>query len=242
LLVVAFVVFAGQSNAVGNGMTAETLPVDAFTPDPLTYIWNDAEGWFEMLRPAVNTGTANRPEAWGPEVGYAAAFRREHPDEILIIVKSAKGSTGLAADEDALDWSPDSEGELFDQTAGIVARARAYIGGAEVDAVFFTQGEQDAVLEETAAAYQHNLTTWLEAVRDQWMGDPEGRIGFSLLAGGTPYADEVREGQLLADEADPLADSFATRDLPAQADGLHFAPEAYLEIGARFLGLYDAWI
>jgi hypothetical protein len=239
---VAFVVFAGQSNAVGYGMNADTLPLDAWTPDSLTYIWNDAEGWYEMLRPAQNTGTANHPECWGPEIGFAAEFRRQNPDEILIIVKSAKGSTGLAADGAALDWSPDSDGELFDQTSAVVARARAYIGGAEVDAVFFTQGEQDAVQPETAAAYADNLTQWLAAVRREWMDDPDGHIGVSLLAGGTPYAAEVRHGQQLADAADPFAESFATHDLTAQADGLHFAPESYLEIGVRFLALYDGWV
>ena len=33
-----------------------------------------------------------------------------------IVVFGATGSTGLAADPDGLDWSPNSEGEMFDLT------------------------------------------------------------------------------------------------------------------------------
>src|SRR4051812_32807820 len=100
----AFVVLAGQSNALGYLNTGAA----DYAFDDLTYIWNNvATGWERMI-PGVNTGTPNNPTAWGPEVAFAQDFRASHPDEVLMIVKSVQGSTGVAADPVAMDWSPSS--------------------------------------------------------------------------------------------------------------------------------------
>ncbi len=237
----AFVVFAGQSNALGFGMSAETLAPGHGQPDPLTYIWNNETQVFEIMQPGVNTGTAANPEAWGPEVGFAREFRQDHPSEALFIVKSAKGSTGLQQDPDRLDWSPRSEGELFDLTAARVDAARAALGNPDVDAVFLVQGEQDGFVESWAQGYQANMTEWLSAIREAWMQDPEGRIGFARIADSTPFFDTVRAAQSRADANDPLAASFDTDGYEMQTDGLHYGAEGLLRIGANFESFLDAW-
>ncbi len=238
----SLVVFAGQSNALGFGMDASTLPANYWRGDPRTFIWNNETGGFEVMTPGVNTGTLKNPGAWGPEVAFAATFRQDHPDEALFIVKSAKGSTGLAADPNRLDWSPQSEGEMFDLTTQRVADARAALGGMEVDGVFFVQGEQDAFDEDAAQAYGDNLQAWIAAVRDEWIADEDGKVAFARINDSTPWFETVRWAQYVTDAEDPFAASFDTYDDMMQADGLHYAAEGHLAIGGQFYSLYDGWV
>jgi hypothetical protein len=239
---VAFVVFAGQSNALGWGMSAETLPLQFSQLDWGTFIWNnEAAGW-ELMMPGLNTGTPKNPQAWGPEVAFARAFREANPFEPLFIVKSVKGSTGLAEDPHRLDWSPNSEGELFDLTAERIQAARESLWGLEVDAVFIVQGEQDAFFADMASAYADNMSQWLAAIRAEWMGDADGQIAFARIADTTPHNDAVQMAQLAVDEADARAWSFDTAEFQLQdGDQLHFAAEGYLQIGRSFYSLYDDW-
>jgi hypothetical protein len=238
---VAFVVFAGQSNALGFGMSPETLPLGYGAPDPLTFIWNNYAQVYEVMQPGVNTGTVANPRAWGPEVAFAREFRQDHPNDPLFIVKSVKGSTGLEQDPDRLDWSPRSEGELFDLTTDRVAAARAALGNPQVDGVFLAQGEQDAFVHSWAMNYQANLTEWLSAIREAWMHDPGGRIAYTRIADSTPFFETVRWAQVVADANDRLAESFDTYSYDRQADGLHYAADALTQIGANFEAYFEAW-
>jgi hypothetical protein len=238
-LIVAFVVFAGQSNALGYGMDRSTLPGDAAAPLGSTFIWNN-DGWrWEVMQPGVNTGTPAHPQAWGPEVAFALGFRAGHPDEPLYIVKSVKGGTGLAQDPDAMDWSPASRGEMFDLTTQRVAVARATLHGPVVDAVFLFQGEADAMTATAAAAYEANLRDWLAAIRADWMRDPQGEIAFGRISDQAPFVEQVREAQAAVDRDDLYAASFDTCDFAMQDDGLHYAAGAFLEIGVSFYAAFE---
>jgi hypothetical protein len=237
----AFVVFAGQSNALGFGMRRETLPAEYAQIDWWTWIWNNDTGGFQVMVPGFNTGTANNPQAWGPEVAFAHQFHQEHPGEILFIVKSAKGSTSLAQNDDGLDWSPTSQGELFDLTAERVGAARQFLGDMAVDAVFIVQGEQDGFDPDAAAVYGENLTAWLNAIRHDWMGRDDGRVAFAQIADTHEGFHAVREAQAAVDAADPFAASIDAGYLPLQADGLHYAAEGFLQIGQGFYSLFDDW-
>ena len=246
------VVFAGQSNAEGYRMTAETLPAMLAGFDyGKTWIWGGAHGKQEWLplRPAQNTGDLDNPHAWAAELAFARDFRRSHPDDTLLIVKQASGSTGLARDEAAADWSPESRRELFDFMGRTIMKARegyaAWTGKAapKVETVFWMQGEEDALDPAKAAAYQENLTAFLARVRSDWMDDPNGkvvagRIGTSIQL---PHAADVRAGQLRADHADRNLATFDTADFPMQPDGIHYAPAGYLDMGHAAHRLWDDW-
>ncbi|HEY8574169.1 sialate O-acetylesterase [Phenylobacterium sp.] len=236
----AFVIFAGQSNALGFGMDGSTLPGEYGKPDPLTLIWSSRAQAFEVMQPGVNTGTANTPAAWAAEVAFARAFRQANPKEPLYIVKSAKGSTGLAADPQRIDWSPSSTGEMFDATAAEVAAARAAAGVGAVDAVFIVQGEQDATQAAWADAYGRNVTDWFAAIRTRWMADPEGPIFFARVGEPLAHAQAVSRAQALADAADPHAASVETTHFLLQADSLHYSAAAHLEMGQAFGRLFVA--
>src|SRR5262249_38921303 len=82
---VALVVFAGQSNALGFGMDRASLPSEDVSLGR-TFIWNGEGRYWELMQPGHNTGTAVEPEAWGPEVAFAQAFRAANPDEPPYIV------------------------------------------------------------------------------------------------------------------------------------------------------------
>lgn len=234
-----FVVFAGQSNALGYGMDRSTL--ENAEVGSLTFIWNPARGCWEPMAPGVNTGTAANPEAWGPEVGFAQAFHRDNPFEPLFILKSAKGSTSLAAAPDGLDWSPESHGELFDQTTDQITLAREALHGADVDATFLFQGEQDAADATMAADYAENLRGWLAAIRDQWMRNPDGAVAYGRVNDDLPFVDAVRLAQVEVDREDQRAVSFETDGFVMQADMLHYAATGFLEIGRSFFSALESW-
>jgi hypothetical protein len=238
----AFVVFAGQSNTGGAYMDASTLPA-AWKADPLTLIWDDQTKAWAQMQPGVNTGFGDMKSAWGPEVKFAMDFRAEHPDEVLRIVKSAWGGTQLAYGPEQwnYDWSPNSTDELFDRTTAAIRDAGAAAGGLRPTAVFYGQGEEDANFQAAANAYAQNLPELFTAIRDEWMHDPTGKIGFYRIAGTPPYAAEVRYGEARTDELDPNAESFDSRPYPLLADGVHFSAAAHQMAGDEYFRLYEAW-
>lgn len=238
----AFVVFAGQSNMGGLYMDASTLP-QPWNPDPLTLVWDAGQKAWAPLQPGVNTGYGDQLQAWGPEVPFAQAFRAAFPDEVLRIVKTAHGGTGLERDPAQwhYDWSPSSDDELFDRAAALIREAGAAVGGLRPDAVFWGQGEEDGTKWASARAYLDNLPAFFAGVRNEWMGDPAGRIGFFQVGGAPPFAGEVRRAQQLTDEWDGRAESFDTLSFPMQSDALHYSAEGYRMVGAEFLRLYAGW-
>jgi hypothetical protein len=177
------------------------------------------------------------PKGWGPEVEFAIDFRAAHPSDTLYIVKSVFGGTALAQDTTAnhADWSPQSGGELFDQTSQLIAQASAAAGGLAPRAVFFGQGEEDANSSAAANAYGDNLAAFFTAVRSQWLHDANGKIGYFQIGTSPPYSSAVRAGEQRVDQADPNATSFDAAGFPLQPDGLHFAGRRAEHRGRRLL-------
>jgi Ca2+-binding RTX toxin-like protein len=237
-----FVVFAGQSNMGGWAQDASTLPA-SWRPDPLTFIWNAQSHAWEQMQPGVNTGYGAFTQTWGPEVQFAVDFRAEHPGEPLHIVKVLAGGTQLALDATpgVGDWSPSSQGELFDDVTQIVHEARVALDYLRPTAVFWGQGEEDAVHPDAAAAYGQNLAQLFAAMRSEWLQDPQGKIGFFRIGTTPPYADEVRAGELATDQADANADSFDAAGFPKQSDSLHYTNVGLDTVGDGFYQLYRSW-
>lgn len=238
----AFVVFAGQSNTGGYGMSPWTLS-QSWTPDPLTLIWDHAAKTWTPMQPGVNTGYGDQRQAWGPEVQFAREFRAQYPGEVLWIVKEAHGGTSLAQDLGAwrYDWSPESGGELFDGTGALIAEAGAAAGGLRPDAVFFGQGEEDATDWNEAAAYAGNLAAFIAAVRAEWIGDAAGKVGFFQIGPNWPYAAQVRAAQAAVDQADPNAASVDTQGLAFQGDATHYAASGLETIGRSYFQFFHGW-
>jgi hypothetical protein len=223
------VVVAGQSNALGYGLSGGDLP-PGVAPDPQVRIWDGAR--FAVMAPGRNTGSPNYPASWGPETGFARAWRAAHPDRTLYVVKYARGSTPLAASP-GRDWAPASR-ELFEETAGAVTAARAALEhqGLEprVAAVLWMQGEADAVDPAKAAAYRANLTDLLVAIRRRW-AEPDTPVVVGLIPHFGARAAQVRAAQAEVDAADPRTVTVDALGLPMQPDGLHIAAAGQLRLG-----------
>lgn len=211
----------GQSNALGFQVTAAELP-SWYATNSRVQIWDGSA--FVTMNPGTNTGTPANPGAWGPEVGYAAAWLDDpaNAGQTLYVVKSVKGSTGLASDGAEQDWSPSSTGELFDATTAKLNAAKAALTGPFHTTALWFQGEQDAASSAKAAAYGTNLAGLETAAATSWAVDDfqYGRISTSLA-----YNDVVQGYQ---------PDGFATDDSVKQSDGLHFTGAAQIDHGAEF--------
>lgn len=241
-------IFAGQSNAGGYGMSPSTLPSTLATANyGQTYVWGGSYGtpWFGVYQPGVNSGNSNLPTMWGPEAQFAYDFRQANPTETLIIVKVTQGSTTLASNASAMDWSPSTH-ELFDLTTSNIQAARSALAanGVTVDheVVLWMQGESDAGSAATAAAYGANLTDFLAHVRTDWLHDADGKVAVGRIADSPmAYDGVVRTAQRAVDQADPDTLSFNTIGFPMQADGLHYAAGGHVALGASFFDAFDVW-
>lgn len=243
-------VFAGQSNSLGYGMSAATLPAPLQGANlGQTYIWGGSYGapYWGVMQPGVNTGNENAPGAWGEEVQFAYDFRQAHPDDVLLIVKVALGSTTLAAGPD-LDWAPGSH-ELFDLTTANINRARAAFMAAQgVEAprpsvVFWGQGESDAGTQEGAAAYHDNLEDFLAHVRSDWMHDPAGKVVASRIT-DSPWLNHnlaVRQAQWQVDQEDANLVTYKTIGFDMQPDLIHFDAGGHIARGHADYAAFDGW-
>jgi hypothetical protein len=217
-------IVAGQSNALGYGVTRAELPA-RIAPDPRVRIWSG--GRFVTMRPGVNTGTALNPDAWGPEAEFADRWRRGHPKGGLYIVKVTKGSTGVAPDPRELDWAPRSR-ELYAETTAAVAAARAALREPVATVVLWHQGEQDAADRAKAAAYAANFAELRRRMLATW-GDPQlivARINGTLWAGSPVRAVQDRYG------------AYSTDGFPLQRDRLHLSAEGQVRNGAAAYSEY----
>jgi len=236
------VIFAGQSNALGYGVTTAA----PYTPTARVQIWADTNGdgvgdaWNYML-PGTNTGTPTNPTVWGPEVEFANRWLADHATGYLWIDKIAKGSTGLAQDATQLDWSPHSTGEMYDiATASIHAAHDNLIGSPYAftnwDAIERMQGETDATDQTKADAYAANLAEFATDARTDWNA-PEIVVGRITDTAGT-YNLTVRQAQWGDDQSDSQMVSFKTIGFEMQSDNLHYDANGQISLGNAF---YDAF-
>lgn len=237
--------FTGQSNVLVHKLTGADLPA-GYTPSALIQIYNNVTGVVEMYNPGANAGTIAQPGAWGPELGFALRWQQDHPEETLVMVKTAKGSTGLAQDSGELDWSPASTNELFDQASANFANTIAYLQARGVDAklstVFVMQGEQDAVNEAKAAAYASNGQGLIAAARAEW-GDAATTfvLGKINTAAGLQFDDVIRAAQDTLDLADANTFTVDTLGFGTQAgDLLHFSASGAVSLGNAYYDTYAA--
>ena len=191
-------------------------------------IWRD--GRFQPFAPGVNTGGPNTPQAWGPEVEFVRRWRADHPGQRLYLVKAAKGSTGVAPDPSAWDWSPASRGEQYDLATAQVQAAKAQLPDLERVVVLWIGGENDTVSPAKAAAHERSLSALFARMRsDWWIAGPTivmARIADEWDAGGPVRAAQTKLG------------GFSTDAMSMQPDGAHLSAAGQVQLGGAF---YEAW-
>lgn len=227
-------ILAGQSNMVGQGVTAELTPDQRDSPANVT-----------LQVKAGPTEFFDR-ERFGPEATLAMRLAGAFPERELIFVKHAAGGTSLLA------WAPDwdearaeitgnaSAGPLYSQLVELLDRRG--LRNAQVGAVFWMQGERDSLFEGPAHDYFDNLRALVGAFRRD-LNDPG--LPFLLgLANPLPARytelDVVQAAQRRAAAGIAHVHLIETEGLSRHDDGVHYDTEGILELGRRFAEAYLA--
>ena len=222
-------ILAGQSNMVGQGVTAELTADQMTTPSNVTYLMETGEtGLFDRAR-------------FGPEVSLVPRLAQAWPDRELIFVKHAVGGTSLLAwapvwDAARAELTRNAEaGPLYTQLLAILDRHELR-GDAEIGAVFWMQGESDARYPEVAAEYFDNLTTLIAAFRD----DLQNTELLFVMGRANPSPERYTELPVVQRAQQRTADDLAavrlidTEGLSKHDDGVHYDTAGVLELGRRF--------
>jgi len=177
----------GQSNAEGFGQVgsqAGQLDPQAYphlvNPQANVKIFHFPTGTWEPLHATINTQTVltlPQPPRFGPEVSLGDRLAGFHGGPVRIL-KYAAGSTYLHPTPGiggaVLDsWDPATGGRyfVFDVLVPIAAQAASAVGERlDVRGVFWVQGTNDALDPAYAAAYQSNLSAFVDTVRADLVG------------------------------------------------------------------------
>jgi len=228
-------VLSGQSNMVGQGVTAELSPELATLPPTVRLF---VEG-----QPAA---TGDRP-SFGPEVTFAHEMATAWPDRNLVLLKFAVGGTSLLAW--APEWSEAEAARTGNAGAGplyarLLDSIRLDLGpAARFAAVLWMQGERDARFEDVGPEYLDRLDTFITALRAD-VNTP----GLPLLLGLVnppparyPAAAVVRAQQREAPTRLTSTVLVDTDDLGKRDDELHYDTAGQLELGRRFARAFLAF-
>ena len=222
----------GQSNMAGHQTGLPTTsPYNTALPD--IQFWNYANnGWID-LQPGLGETTNDI----GPEIGFGHTLADLFPDDDIYLIKHGASGTDLA-----VDWNPNGTGPQYNTFESRVNAALANLTGAglapEIAGMIWMQGESDANNAAYGAAYEANLTNFINTVRSDFstpdMPFVVGRIT-DLTSYGFPAVAEVRTAQETVPATVGNASWIDTDDIalnPA-APG-HYSMSGQITLGTRF--------
>lgn len=258
---------AGQSNMVGYGFTneltdAQRQPVDGV----FIYVPNHRgdrksstpEAAWMPLRPGFGTGYhthgthGHLSRRFGPEIGFAREMRRQQPDQLIAIIKCAKGGTAIDIEAGRRNGSWDPKASFTNQFDHAIATIRAALdepdfdGDGTVDAylpvgIAWMQGESDTHQTAAAQSYFENLSNVMTGFRAEFdnanLPIVLGRISDSQVKAGTgrlwQFGELVRAAQVAFAEHDPNAAIVLTTDEYGYTDRAHYDTAGYLDLGKQ---------
>ena len=219
----------GQSNMFGVGGVATELKPPYNAPFRKVKIWNlNTNHW----KPLSAKGSK-----FGPELSFGHAMAQAFPESDIRLVKYAASGTALYN-----DWAPTSGEQYlsFMSTArAALAELRSNNVDFEIAGMLWLQGESDAH-EKQGAAYQKNLTVFIEHMRTEFK-TPEMRFIIARVRdfyGKGAQAKMVRDAQQQVAAGDPYVEWFDTDDCGPLVKGGHYASQGLIEIGDRFAGKF----
>lgn len=238
-------ILSGQSNMVGQGLSAE-LPQNLKTPNDRILLFED--GKWQPLRPLRHT--------FGPEIAFAHAMAKQWPGETIGIVKQAWGGTGVLAwnprwTKEKADLTNDGrKGNLWKVLTDKVNAARE-AADCDVRGFLWQQGAKDMNSLVTAKAYLKNLSELVKGLRRE-----TGVADLPLILGtyrsdGVPddvsdldpenYPSSRRPGaayvikaQWEAQTALAPAKAIPLRNLPLHPENIHYNTAGILQLGELF--------
>jgi len=225
----AVFLFWGQSNCAGAGVSLE-LPVEMQSIPP------NAQVYYNLTRIYTFTDRA----AFGPEVGFIHAYCADHPEEPVLVVKTAVGGTSLAGDWNiywSLDLVPRNQGINYSLYQYAIDKANELRDAEPVTAIIWVQGEQDAAYVEAAKAYGKNLVSMVNKAR-QDLESPGMKFVYSLTSSSGVQCPLVRTWQTGSAAALAPAAWVETMGLPL-SDNIHYNTEGQLILGKRLYGAFN---
>jgi autotransporter-associated beta strand protein len=252
-------VVAGQSNALNYATDFSLLDSTQQAPQPtVLYAGQAYTGNYNPFASlnAVNWGTINGPtevhsppgpvysgSGFGPEISAPLVISKALGGAKVGVTKFAVNNTGFGADIAPFegDWSAPS-GSLYTR---LTSRVNSSISALPVQqsgttgsvaALFWMQGERDALDENRADRYQFNLTTLINSFRSTY-GNVPVVLG-QIQPESNPWSETVRRAQSNVARLLPNVALVQTDDLE-RASGIpfatgHFSSQGTYELGVRF--------
>jgi hypothetical protein len=261
-------IVAGQSNAVGHASRAYLLPEKLKAPQMNVMFWYEegpsdsvnnplkriaSEGWEPLMYqtdPDHHT-FGNFLSGFGPEIKLGKVLSNATLDDTAII------KFGINATTLANAWNASAPGVLYTDMMDVIDEALFELGNlglhAELAGFFFMHGEWDAISTADAAAYENNLTDFIQHVRTD-LNTPDlpfiiGRVNkwifLSPFGISQANVDLVRQAQEAVAGNDAFATLCDTDDLEVNFEFVHFTAAGEVLLGHLFavayLGLVESY-
>lgn len=244
-------ILAGQSNMLGHGDYTNLPAHLKQTPDNIQIVqraW-ERDGKIQDSR---------QKNTFGPEIGFAYEIANAFPKEEILLIKFAAGGTSIRAW--LPDWQPEHKRTVLNHYDGpLFARLISYVEeigttlNRQIDIIGFiwSQGRRDAADHDSAHAFGHNLTLFINALRQQWQkpnlpfvfaeapAPPlQYPVVMSELLYRFPYITELRQQQQNIAKQLPHVTLVSTKGLLPNEDYIYFDTPSEIELGRRFAQAY----
>jgi hypothetical protein len=233
---------SGQSNMTGYSAQVSDLTADQKKSVENVMIYMDADGdaakkkkWL-TLGPGFGATSSNL----GPELSFGRTLSDSMPGKKIAFIKDAVGGTYLSKTN---GWLPPSSnngtgGTLYMNMMNAIDAAMKSIGSA-LDSTQYTprwagfvwlQGENDALDQTSANAYEKNLTNLIKDIRAKVnVADLPVILPLIAVQSIWPYNSTVRVADVAVKQKLPNIDTLDTKAFPS--DGIHFKAAGYWKIG-----------
>ena len=219
--VIPIFLFAGQSNM--SGRTAAAAVPEA----------ND-----DLIRSSLPFTEST----FGPEYNFIRYMAASGLTDFAA-VKDAWGSTTLRpVDGPRPDWSPMSDGELFDRLVNDAKALAAEISRsgdvAEYGGLFWMHGEAERETIADASSYAANLTVFIQTLREE-LDCPDLPVFIGQIASVPEFSttEIIREQQLMVAKTVSNVYLVGTDGLEMQ-DSIHFSSAGTFMLGEAFARTY----
>ena len=210
---------AGQSNMSGTASTRQLPAGYRYTPSNVTFYHKG------QRRPLGQYGR------FGPEVSFAHYLSRTFPNDEHIIIKYAAGGS------DIQQWMP---GNRYYRNMLKEVRNSLKQPNPKVDAIFWMQGESDAMNKFRARHYGNRLSHFIRSLRRD-LRSPSSLFVIGQInpeGNGYPMVSEIQRTQQQINAQVWNTRLVSSHGLGKSYDKVHYSAKGQMELGRRFANAY----
>lgn len=210
---------AGQSNMSGTASTNLLPAAYRHTPDNVVFFH---KGQRRSL---------GRYGRFGPEVSFAHHMARRFPNDQHIIIKYAAGGSNMQ------QWMP---GNQYYQNMLREVRFSLKRRSSRVDAIFWMQGESDAMNKYRAAHYGNRLSQFIRSLRRD-LRSPSSMFVIGQInpqGNGYPMVSQIQRKQQQVNSRVWNTRLVSSHGLGKSYDKVHYSAQGQVELGRRFANAY----